>query len=450
MADPLTMYFTNNTTMPLNKVPPKNYEPQTAAPDVIQPGDSPHWSVPAGSQTEVAYQIGSLSNTVIVDVTCANNDFTGFGGGGQPLLNTYKAYINGGGPTGDGAYKIPPAQDWPNTYSGPNLGLTLSPTTYSDLNSAQQAAFSGVIAAAAVINAATYEVASFIDLITQFNGNQITLPALIDQLQKFTADPAKDTYSGLSSELQTTLSGVIAAADVLKAAPYEVDSFIDLITQFNWNQITVPALNDQLKAFTADPAKDTYSGLSSELQTTLNGVINAANAIQANPEQVSSFIDLIKQFNGNQMTVPELNDRLQKYSLSSQHCSDLSAALQTTFQCIGYGAVSLEADAGQNSDFVQFIEDFASPTSTTTVQQLNSKLISWLNSPSTNNPNSSQEYSDLSEGLQQTFGLLKDVAPPQVGNQSLYSQFSQIITNFQTGEFTVAELNTQLQSLIPS
>ena len=325
MADPLTMYFTNNTTMPLNKVPPKNYDPQTEAPDVIQPGDSPHWSVPAGSQTEVAYQIGSLSNTVIVDVTCANNDFTGFGGAGQPKLpNTYKAYINGGGTIGDGAYKIPPAQDWPNTDSGPNLGLTLSPTTYSDLNSAQQAAF----------------------------------------------------------------SGVIAAADVIKAAPYEVDSFVDLITQFN----------------------------------------------------------------GNQITVPELNDRLQKYSLSSQHCGDLDAALQTTFQCIGYGAVLLESDAGKNADFVEFIEDFASPTSTTTFQQLNTKLISWLafGPGQMSNPNSSLKYSDLSEALQLTFGLLKNVAPPQVGNQPLYSQFSQIITNFQLGQFTVSDLNAQLQSLIPS
>jgi Mor family transcriptional regulator len=446
------MYFTNNTTMPLNKVPPKNYEPQTAAPDVIQPGDSPNWSVPAGSQTEVAYQIGSLSNTVIVDVTCADNDPTGFGGIGQRLPNTYHAYINGGGPTGDGAYKIPPAQDWPNTDSGPNLGLTLSPTTYSDLNSAQQAAFSGVIAAAAVINAAPYEITSFIDLITQFNGNQITLPALIDELKKFTADPTKDTYSGLSSELQAMLTGVMNAADVIKAAPYEVDSFVDIITQFNGNQITVPALIDQLKAFTADPTKDTYSGLSSELQTTLTGVINAANAMQANPEQVASFIDLIKQFNGNQITVPELNDRLQKYSLSSQHCGDLDAVLQTTFQCVGYGAVLLETDTGKNTDFVGFIEDFVSPTSTTTLQQLNTKLISWLayGPGLIANPNSSLKYSDLSEALQLTFGLLKNVAPPQVGSQSLNSQFSQIITNFQLGQFTVAELNTQLQSLIPS
>lgn len=137
-------------------------------------------------------------------------------------------------------------------------------------------------------------------------------------------------------------------------------------------------------------------------------------------------------------------------SLSWQHCSDLSAGLQTTFQCIGYGAVSLEADAGQNSDFVQFIEGFASPTSTTTVQQLNSQLISWLGYFPGTNPNSSQKYSDLGEALQQTFGLLKGGAPPLVGNQSLYSQFSNIIGNFETGQLTVADLNTQLQSLTSS
>jgi hypothetical protein len=137
-------------------------------------------------------------------------------------------------------------------------------------------------------------------------------------------------------------------------------------------------------------------------------------------------------------------------SLSWQHCSDLSAGLQTTFQCIGYGAVSLETDAGQNSEFVQFIEGFASPISTTTVQQLNSQLISWLGSFPGTNPNSSQKYSDLSEALQQTFGLLKDGAPPLVGNQALYSQFLQNIVNFETGQLTVADLNTQLQSLTSS
>jgi hypothetical protein len=114
--------------------------------------------------------------------------------------------------------------------------------------------------------------------------------------------------------------------------------------------------------------------------------------------------------------------------------------------------VLLETDTGKNTDFVGFIEDFVSPTSTTTLQQLNTKLISWLayGPGLIADPNSSLKYSDLSEALQLTFGLLKNVAPPQVGSQSLNSQFSQIITNFQLGQFTVAELNTQLQSLIPS
>jgi hypothetical protein len=239
----------------------------------------------------VAYQIGSLSNTVIVDVTCADNDPTGFGGIGQRLPNTYHAYINGGG-LGDGAYKIPPAQDWPNYDSGPNLGLTLSPTTYSDLNSAQQAAFSGVIAAADVIKAAPYEVASFIDLITQFNGNQITVAALIDQLKAFSR-PAAQIYTDLSGELQQVFT---ALATSLNSGAFMAGQAIEGISEFCGGRSAADLLNHM--------GSVTYHEISSDLQQTFT-LLGKTNTNQ--PQPVFSLID---QFRSSDMTVPDLNTKL--------------------------------------------------------------------------------------------------------------------------------------------
>jgi hypothetical protein len=213
---------------------------------------------------------------------------------------------------------------------------------------------------------------------------------------------------------------------------------------FNWDKDSTDA--NFFLSLTVGPA--TFTNLSSALQTTFTNMLTAANEVKANPYMVDSYIDLMTKFNGSQITISDLNDQLQEFtSPISQKYNDLNDGLQYTFTLLRYAFQGIW-NQPYNNQFVSVIEGFAFKSSTTTVQQFNKQLWSVMGfGDGFIDVNDSQTYSDLSVLMQETFVLLKDVTPLVAGNQFLGRRYSECFQAFEGENISLEQLNTEISNI---